>query len=207
MNMRIVKDISDFIFIEDKPQKADAIMIPGGAYPELPEMAADLWKAGYGDYIVPSGAYAVTEGKFAGVKSKGEIYDRDYVTECEFYCDVLCRNGVPTDVIIPEDRSQFTAQNAWFSKAMLEQKGIQLKRAIICCKAFHARRCLMYYQFTFPETEFLVVPVKDTHGGLITKENWYQSQIGVEKVLGELNRVGTQFMPEFNGLRDMYPAR
>ena len=176
INMRIVKDISNFIFIEDKPEKADAILIPGGAYPELPEMAARLWR-----------------------KSKQEIYTGEYDTECAFYCEVLKRSGVPENNIIPEDKSRFTAENAWFSKVLLEERGIQLKKAIICCKAFHARRCLMYYQLTFPETEFIIVPVKDTHGGQITKENWYQSEVGVEKVLGELQRVGTQFMPEFKG--------
>ena len=201
MNMRIVKEISDFIFIEDKLERADAILIPGGAYPELPKKAAELWKAGYADYVVPSGAYAITVGKFAGVKSKKELYDREYETECEFYCDVLRRGGVPDEVIIPEDKSQFTAQNAWFSKDLLEERGMQLKKAIICCKAFHARRCLMYYQFTFPETEFLIAPAKDTHDGRITKENWFKSEVGVDKVLGELNRIGTQFMPEFTQLR------
>ena len=197
MNMRIVNEISDFIFIEDALQKADAILIPGGAYPELPERAARLWKQGCAEYVVPSGEFAVTEGKFEGVKSKREIYNGSYKTECEFYCDVLQKNGVPAENIIPEDRSRFTAQNAWFTKAVLENKGIELKKAIICCKAFHARRCLMYYQFTFPETEFIMIPVKDTHEGLITKDNWYLSDIGVEKVLGELSRIGTQFVPEF----------
>ena len=200
MNMRIVNEISDFIFVEDSLQKAEAILIPGGAYPELPEMAARLWQQGYAEYVVPSGEFAVTEGKFLGVKSKQEIYNGSYKTECEFYCDVLEKNGVPADVIIPEDKSRFTAQNAWFTKEALATRGLELKKAIICCKAFHARRCLMYYQFTFPETEFIMVPVKDTHEGLITKENWYLSTIGVEKVLGELSRIGTQFMPEFSGL-------
>ena len=200
MNMRIVEDISNYIFVEDELKKADVIMIPGGAYPELPELAAKLWKEGYADYIVPSGAYAITEGKFAGVKSKSEIYTGEYETECDFYCDVLKRAGVSEDVIIREDKSQFTAQNAWFSKDILAEKGLMPKKAIICCKAFHARRCLMYYQFTFPETEFIMVPAKDTHGGEITKENWYLSESGAARVLGELNRIGTQFMPEFTEL-------
>ena len=201
MNSRMIKDISDFIFIEDELQKADVILIPGGAYPELPELAARLWEEGYAEYVVPSGAYAITEGKFAGVKSKKNLYTGDYETECDFYCDVLKQKGVLEKAIIREDKSQFTAQNAWFSKDILQEKGMMPKRAIICCKAFHARRCLMYYQFTFPDTEFIVAPAKDTHGGVINKDNWYLSESGVEKVLGELNRIGSQFMPEFTSLR------
>ena len=204
MNMRVVQDISDYIFVEDQPEKVDAILIPGGAYPELAELAARLFKEGYSDLVIPSGAYAITEGKFAGVKSKQDIYTGEYETECDFYCDVLNKNGVPASHIIREDKSQFTAQNAWFTRDLLQERGIELKKAIICCKAFHARRCLMYYQFTFPDTEFIVVPAKDTHKGLVQKENWYTSEAGVEKVLGELNRIGTQFMPEFTGLRKSF---
>ena len=204
MNMRVVQDISDYIFVEDQPEKADAILIPGGAYPELAELAAGLFREGYSDLVIPSGAYAITEGKFAGVKSKQDIYTGEYETECDFYCDVLDKNGVPEAHILQEDKSQFTAQNAWFTRDLLQERGIELKKAIICCKAFHARRCLMYYQFTFPDTEFIVVPAKDTHKGLVQKENWYTSEAGVEKVLGELNRIGTQFMPEFTGLRKSF---
>ena len=47
MNRRIVNDITDFIFLEDRLEKADAIFVPGGSYPELPERAAELWKEGY----------------------------------------------------------------------------------------------------------------------------------------------------------------
>lgn len=38
------ENISDFIFMEDVPKKADIILIPGGSYPSLPEKAAQLWR-------------------------------------------------------------------------------------------------------------------------------------------------------------------
>ena len=50
----------------------------------------------------------------------------------------------------------------------------------------------MYYQLNFPETEFLIAPV---YVG-VTRENWYRTKRGQEKVLGELKRLGTQFTPE-----------
>lgn len=74
MNMRIIEDITNFIFIEDALEKADAIMIPVGSYPELPERAASLWTDGYFPIVVPSGGVSVKTGKFNGVKSKSDIY-------------------------------------------------------------------------------------------------------------------------------------
>ncbi|MFQ9510048.1 MAG: YdcF family protein [Lachnospiraceae bacterium] len=202
MNMRIIAEISDFVFVEDKLERADAILVPGGSYPELPERAAELWKNGYADLVVPSGKYSIKLGHFAGVKSKREKYDKNYLTECEFYKDILEKNGVSSKSIILENESQCTADNARFSRRVLDEKNIHLQKAIICCKGFHARRCLMFYQFYFPETEFMVAPVVDTPGIDVTRENWYKTEVGLTKVLGELSRLGTQFIPEFGRLKD-----
>lgn len=200
MNMRIIDDISNFIFVEDTLEKADVIMIPGSSFPELPEKAAELWKNGYAPIIVPSGGVSIKTGKFNGVKSNIDIYAKDYKTECEFYTDVLEINGVESECIIGEDKSGCTADNARFTKKLLDDNNIYPQKAIICCKGFHARRCLMFYQFYFPETQFIVVPI--VHSLPVSKENWYKNEEGLSKVLGELYRLGVQFTPEFNQLKD-----
>ncbi len=59
----------------------------------------------------------------------------------------------------------------------------------------------MFYQFCFPETKLMICPVSNTHGEVITKENWYKTSDGLERVLGEFKRIGTQFFPQFQRLR------
>lgn len=199
--MRIIEDISNFIFVEDVLEKSDVIMVPGGSYPELPEKAAEIWGDGYAPLIVPAGGVSVKSGKFNGVKSKQERYVREYRTECEFYTDVLEICGVQPECIIGDNKSGCTADNARLSRKILDARGIYPQRAIICCKAFHARRCLMFYQFYFPETQFIISPIIDLPGYCISKDNWYKSEIGLSRVLGELSRLGTQFVPEFNNLK------
>ena len=44
--MKIINDITDFIFLEDEMEEADIIFIPGGSHPELGEYAAEVWKKG-----------------------------------------------------------------------------------------------------------------------------------------------------------------
>ena len=182
-------DISDFIFVDDAPEKADIIFIPGGSYPELPEYAAWLYKEGYAPLILPTGKYSVKRGRFYGVRSKAEIYNGDYSTECAFITDVLLKNGVPASAILREDRSEYTQQNAFFSRKVTDSSGLRVEKAIIVCRSFHARRCLTYWQLAFPETAFIVCPVS-TNG--ITKENWFSTENGVDRVLGELARCGNQ---------------
>lgn len=191
MNNRIITDITNFIFIEDKPQKVDAIFLPGGSHPEQPEYAAKLYLKGYAKWLVPSGGISVKRDKWPGVRSKADIYNGDYQSDCDFFTDVFIKNGVPSDVIVGEDKSGHTRDNAFLSRMVVYEKGIEIKTAIIVCKAFHARRCLMLYQMAFPDTKFYVCPVVCMG---ITKDNWYKSEQGIDRVLGELARCGNQFV-------------
>lgn len=188
--MRIIEDITNFIFIEDKLEKADIIFIPGGSYAEIAEKAAKVWCEGYSELILPSGKHSVNRGCFPGPLSKADKYSFNYDTEWDFLKAVLLQNGVAEESIMKEDKAQNTYENAIYSKEVTDRYNLNIKRAIICCKSFHARRCLMYYQWLYPKTEFIVCPT-DTQG--ISKNDWFKSQHGIEKVMGELMRCGGQF--------------
>jgi uncharacterized SAM-binding protein YcdF (DUF218 family) len=187
---KIIEDISDFIFVEDKPEKADAIMVIGGSYPELAEIAAELWKKEYAPIIFIGGGVSIKTGKFPGTKSKKDIYNKEYLTEYDFYKDVLLLNGVKECAIIGENRSSFTRENAICAKQVANEKNIKLNKVLLVCKAFHARRCLMFYKSAFPNVEFLIMPFE---GFDISKSNWFMTEYGVQRVLGELSRCGNQF--------------
>lgn len=191
MNPRIITDISNFIFVSDEPEKADAIFLPGGSFPEQPEYAAELYRQGYARRLVPSGGISVKRDKWPGVRSKADKYNGDYQSDCEFLTDVLLKNGVPASAIIEEDQSGHTRDNAFLSREVVYKRGVAIHTALIVCKAFHARRCLMLYQMAFPEVDIKVCPV---HCYNITKENWYKSKTGIDRVLGELARCGNQFV-------------
>ena len=188
---KIISDISDYIFVSDEPEKVDAIFLPGGSHPELPEYAAELYHKGYAKRLIPSGGVSVKRDKWTGVRSNAEKYNGDYQSDCEFFIDVFVKNGVPIDAIIGEDKSGHTRDNAFLSKKVVDEKDIEIKTALIVCKAFHARRCLMLYQMAFPDVEIKVCPV---HCFNISKDNWYMTEQGIDRVLGELARCGNQFV-------------
>ena len=190
---KIIEDITNFIFVENTPRKCDIIFLPGSADPAVPEKAAELFGAGLAPLLLPSGGVSVKTGKFAGVKVKTEVYNKDYQTDCEFYSDVLLKNGVPGAAILPENKSGHTIENAFFSRQVTDRHGLTIERAMICCKAFHARRCLMLYQFAFPDTEIFVVP-QEASG--ISRHNWHQQQAGIDRVMGEMARCGNQFVSQ-----------
>lgn len=182
-------NFTNFIFLEDHPRKSDIIFVPGNGYPQMAERAALLWKSGYAPWILPSGRYSVLTGKFAGVQANQERYADQYETEWDFLFDVLLKNGVDRQVILRENQATYTYQNAIFSRNVTDREKIPVNRAIICCKAQHARRCRMYYQLLYPEAELLICP-SDVG---INRTNWYLTEDGIEEILGEVERCGKQF--------------
>ena len=186
-----MKNVEEFVFAESQPEKADIIFVPGNGFPDMAEKAASLYREGYAPYILPSGRYSITLGKFAGVQSKKEIYGGDYETEWEFLKNVLLKNGVPEEAILMENQATFTYENAIFSRQVTDLHKIQVKKAILCCKTYHARRSLMYYQLLYPETQFFVCPIQDSD---VKRENWYLTEKGIRLVFGEVQRIGEQFV-------------
>lgn len=190
MNDKFLNQITEFIFVEDKPEKSDVIFIPGSGFPQLAEEAAKLYHQGLAPYILPSGRYSVLNGKFAGVQEKKELYDGEYETEWEFLKEVLKKNHVSEEHILREDKATYTYENAIYSRKVTDCLGMEIKKAILCCKPYHARRSLLYYQLLYPETQFFVRPIQDSD---VKRENWYLTEKGIRLVFGEVQKIGEQF--------------
>ena len=191
--MRILEDITKFIFVEDNVKhikKADVIFIPGSSRYQLPELAGKLYKKGLAKILLPAGKYSSKNNKFAVENVKGTSYEGHYETEWEFCREVLIKNGVPRELILKEDESTNTYENALFSKRILDKNNLKIKKAILVCKSFHARRVLMTYSVVFPYVDFYVCPI-DTQG--ISRKNWFKSDYGIKRVLGEIEKCGKYF--------------
>ncbi len=193
MTDRMIRDITEFIFVSDTPRQTDAVFLPGSSHPAQPEYGAQLYKMGLTRWLVPAGGISIKRDMWPGVREKAERYRGDYQSDYAFFRDVLLQNGVPASAIVGEDQSRHTRDNAFFSRRTLDAQGICLQSAMIVCKAFHARRCLMLYQLAFPRVQLSVCPV---HCFNITRENWFTTEEGVNRVFGELARCGNQFVPD-----------
>ena len=195
MNQRVSRDITDFIFMKDEPQKSDVIFIPGTSQSAVSETAAQLYCAGYAGYVIPSGMYSGKRGKFASEKIDKARYAGEYDTDWAYCKHILLANGVPESAILREDHSTHTGENAEFSAMVLKELGIKVERAILCCQAFHARRAFMTYAKHFPDTEILVVPT-ETQG--IRRKDWYLQENSYRRVMSEVYKCGEYFL-EYQG--------
>lgn len=190
MNRRAIQDITTFIFMEDAPQESDIILIPGTSKSAVTEKAAELYRAGYAPYVLPSGLYSSSLGQFASENIDNPRYAGEYTTDFEYCKRILLENGVPESAILREDRATNSMENALYSAQAVKDAGVKVNQAILCCQAFHARRAFLSYACHFGGVELLVVPTK-TQG--IEKDDWYKSEKGYKKVMGEVAKCGVYF--------------
>ena len=185
-----IRDITNFIVLEDKPEQADVIFVPGNGHAEPSELAAKLYREGFAPYVLPSGRYAIGTSGFVGQLSGARNYEGEFETEWAYMRHILMENGVPERAILREDEATYTYQNAINSRRRTDIEGLTIRRAILCCMPVHARRARMYYETLFPDAEIFVCPVKDAD---ITRDNWMHDPKGIDRVLGEMERCGGQF--------------
>ena len=172
----MIQSISEFLFVSHPPKKGDVLFAPGGSSVEPARKAAELYHRGFAPLILPSGRFSKVDATTCG----------DFETEWAAMRHKLISLSVPKEAILKEDRATFTYENALFSKAVLDAAGINISVAILCCKPVHARRALHYYQSCFVNAEICVCPCFDT----ITKENWFKSKEGIDRVFREIAGIG-----------------
>jgi uncharacterized SAM-binding protein YcdF (DUF218 family) len=171
--------ITGFIFLETPIASADIILIPGGHHPQLMERAAELYHRGLAPVLLPSGG--------ANAHLPG-------LTEWAYLTEIGVSLGVPRTAFLREDGARYTLENAELSWRAIVKAGLEIRSAILVCKAFHARRAHMTYSAAFPEhIQFMVCPIHDERE--IRKDNWFTSEMGIHKVMGEVAKIGHYFGP------------
>ena len=196
-----IRAVGDFVFVEDAPERADIIFIPGASRPEHALRAAELYHAGLAPYVLPSGRFPKPVGHFQGVKEAYRAeYPGCYESEWEFLRDVLVRRGVPEEAVLREDQATYTWENAQLSRRVTDAMGLRVNTALLCCKPFHGRRALLYYQAAYPETRFLVCPASLPG---YNREDWYRTEKGRAVVLGEVARLGDQVREVFASMLEI----
>ncbi len=169
--------ITELVFVETELEKSDVIFIPGGSHPQLVEKAADLYHQGLAQYILPSGGY--------------NLKLTSYKSEWAFFKETALQYNVPESAILKEDQAGNTFENADFSRSTLIDRGIEVKKAILVCKAYLSRRALLTYQQVFPDVTFFVAPVYDYRG--ISKDSWFLNRGHIHIVMGEVAKIGVYF--------------
>lgn len=110
----------------DPPAHADAIVVIGGDHkPQRIQRAVELYQSGYAPVVILSAGTLVTEGS-------------EQMAEVEVMRRQALALGLPPSVIVIEDQSQSTFQNAYYTKQIADQMGF--KSVLLVTSAYQSRR-------------------------------------------------------------------
>lgn len=144
------KILWNYLKIDDKLEKADCILALGSRDLRIAERGAELFLAGWAPLLIFSGGI-------------GRLTPPEWnKSEAEMYADIALKMGVPRDKILLENQSTNTGENILFSKALLEEKGINVQKIILVHKPYMERRAYATLMKQWPGKEvFCTSPQSD----------------------------------------------
>ena len=104
--------------------------------------------------------------------------------------DELIARGVPSDVILVQDRSTNTLEDVTFSLDVLKKHDFSPESIAFLCKAHHSGRCLRTLRKFFPsQTLSPVTYLAEYEGVKVSKADWYKHPVSRGRVYGEYLRI------------------
>lgn len=136
--------IWDYMKMNHELEKADLILVCGNDDEMTSERTLELYNAAYAPLILISGS--------GSEKNREGFKDN----EAQRIANFLITNGVPSDVIIIEDKARSTGDNALFSKKLIEEKKIKADKIILITKPYMERRVFATFSKQTPGPIYIV---------------------------------------------------
>jgi uncharacterized SAM-binding protein YcdF (DUF218 family) len=124
--------------------KREAIVAFGGHDLRVADWAAQLWLDGWAPLLVLSGGLGYYTSR---------IWNEP---EAHKFRRMAIDKGVDPEAILVEDKSRNSGENVTFTRELLEQKGIRLKRAICVQKPYLELRAQATLAKQWPDCDFIV---------------------------------------------------
>ncbi len=154
---------------------ADCILALGSHDLRVPERAADLYLQNLAPIVIMSGGL----GNFTK-----EIWSEP---EARKFARIAVSKGVPADSILIEDKSSNTGENILFTRTLLNEREIKVKKIIVVQKPYMERRSFATIRKVWPEPEIMVTSPQ------ISFEDYPTKEIPAERVInimvGDLQRI------------------
>jgi uncharacterized SAM-binding protein YcdF (DUF218 family) len=161
----ILEGLANFLIVQDKLEKTDAIMVlAGDNNGERVAQAVKLYNQGYGKYLLMSGGPVMWHETYADNMKRQAVF-----------------LGVNPKNILVQDRSLSTYEDAKYSFPILKAHGI--KSIILVSSPFHMRRALRTVKRAFKnEIKVIGYPVQKDKN---IANGWWTRHEGTQAIIWE----------------------
>lgn len=187
-----IKAISEFIFIGQPAEQlvpADLVIVLGNHIIEL--MMGEVAELYAGGKIKKDAVIVLTGA--TGDMTAGQAAECDQMYEA-----ATVTYGMPGELFLKENRATNTYLNLLYSKELLEKRnpeGLESVQKILCVgNSFLLRRASLYAaKLGFPAEKMQYFGVWDKKGRNIGPDSWWESDVSVQRVMAEIERIGKYY--------------
>ncbi len=174
-----IERITQTVFVASEPQPTDLLFIFGTSTIDsdaLESLARDCQQGRFPKVMVTG--------------LSGRLYSETGKPVAHIMRDELIARGIPSDVILVQDKSTNTLEDVAFSLGVLEKHDVSPESIAFLCKAHHSGRCLRTLRKFFPsQTLSPITYLAEYDGVKVSKEDWYQHEVSRGRVYGEYLRI------------------
>lgn len=172
------KILWDFQKLDQPIEPCDVIVVPG-SHDNIPaEYAAELFKKGFGKYLVVSGGVLQTDPVTRLKKDR---------TEAEVYREIALKAGVPEDKILLENKATNSGENLLFTFQLLKQKNIDPQTVLLVQKPYTERRMKALVEKQIPQKKFIIASKPMTFEEYMSRPT--PKHYIIESMVGDLQRL------------------
>ena len=176
-------------------EKADLILVLGSHDIRVAEYGAKLFLAHWAPLIMFSGT---------GYDHKDDLLSMSWKkwgkAEADVFAEAAIKMGVPKEKVLIESKSMNTGQNIEYSKALLQEKGINPQKVILVQKPYMERRAYATIKKRWPQIEAIAasprIPFEQYSTSDIPKETVINLMVGDLQRLMEYPAKGFQIPME-----------
>jgi uncharacterized SAM-binding protein YcdF (DUF218 family) len=171
------KVIWDYMHMNHRIGKADAIFVLCSIDTRSADRAAELYRQGYADWVIVSGGF--------GTLSK-DNFDKP---EAKVFAEIIESAGAPKDRIIVEDRSSNSGENIRFTYDLLKKLDKNFKSFILVQKPYMERRAYATFKKQWPDANAKILvtsaPIKfdDYFNEVLSKD------LVINVMVGDMQRI------------------
>jgi len=170
----LAKKVWDYLKLDNKLEKADAILVLGSHDIRVAERGAQLFLEDWAPLIIFSGG-------------RGRLTAEWMKTEADSFAEIAIKIGVPKNKIIIENKSTNTGENIQFTKELLAKMKLNPKKFILVQKPYMERRAYATFKKVWPEKEAIVTSPQISYEKYPTEELPKEEIINI--MVGDLQRI------------------
>jgi uncharacterized SAM-binding protein YcdF (DUF218 family) len=179
---QLVQTLWDYHLLHHKLKKADCILVLGSNDPRIAEYGSKLFLDGWAPFIIFSG-------------DTGELTKDWDEPEAEKFAKVALKMGVPKEKMYIENASKNTGENIQYTKRLLEEKRIGVRRAILVQKPYMERRAYATAIKNWPEIDWIIASPPIPFSKYPTEE--IPHDLVVNLVVGDLQKIKVYYEKGF----------